>query len=104
MKITANLVSIALDCPSVRHFLCHGLIATSPIFDADDYDEAYAYLRRVYSIAHGGVPAILADTGMTQTALAKRFGIPLRSVQNWANGISTPPSYVICMMVECLIR
>ena len=39
---------------------------------------------------------------LSQTALAKRFGIPLRTVQNWHGGHRNPPDYVVSMMVELL--
>jgi DNA-binding transcriptional regulator YiaG len=42
--------------------------------------------------------------GMSQTALAKRFGIPLRTVQDWHSERRTPPEYVVNMMVEILER
>lgn len=41
---------------------------------------------------------------MSQTALAKRFGIPLRSVQNWCTGLREPPGYLVPMMDEILSR
>ena len=45
---------------------------------------------------------ILIATGMTQTALAKRFDIPLRTVQNWATGQRECPVYIRKMMMEIL--
>lgn len=39
---------------------------------------------------------------LSQTALAKRFGIPLRTVQDWHAGRRTPPDYVVAMMDELL--
>ena len=41
---------------------------------------------------------------LSQTALAKRFGIPLRTVQDWYGERRTPPEYVVRMMVELLER
>lgn len=41
--------------------------------------------------------------GYSQTALANKFGIPLRTVQNWHAGVRTPPDYVVNMMVRLLI-
>lgn len=41
--------------------------------------------------------------GMAQTALAKRFGIPLRTVQDWYAGRRIPPEYVINMICELLL-
>ena len=40
--------------------------------------------------------------GLSQTALAKRFGIPLRTVQDWHSERRTPPDYVVNMMIELL--
>ncbi len=45
---------------------------------------------------------ILATYGYTQTSLSRRFGIPLRTVQNWCADIREPPEYVLKMMVEIL--
>jgi DNA-binding transcriptional regulator YiaG len=42
--------------------------------------------------------------GLSQTALAKRFGIPLRTVQDWHAGRRVPPGYVKNMIVEILER
>ena len=39
---------------------------------------------------------------ISQTALAKRFDIPLRTVQDWYGERRTPPAYVISMMIELL--
>lgn len=40
--------------------------------------------------------------GYSQTGLAKRFGIPLRTVQDWCRDLRTPPAYVVSMMTEIL--
>ena len=45
---------------------------------------------------------ICAKYGFSQTALAKRFGIPLRTVQDWYSERRTPPEYVVSMMLEIL--
>ena len=41
--------------------------------------------------------------GIGQTELAKRFEIPLRTVQDWHAGRRTPPDYVVKMIVKLLI-
>ena len=48
------------------------------------------------------IKEICEKYGLTQTALANRFGIPLRTVQNWAGGQRSAPDYVVAMMVELL--
>ena len=42
--------------------------------------------------------------GLTQQALSDRFGIPLRSIENWAGGRRQPPEYLLDMMVEILSK
>jgi DNA-binding transcriptional regulator YiaG len=42
--------------------------------------------------------------GLSQTALAKRFNIPLRTVQDWHAGRRVPPGYVKNMIIEILER
>lgn len=41
---------------------------------------------------------------ITQTRLARRFDIPLRTVQDWYAGRRTPPAYVAMMLEELLLR
>lgn len=48
------------------------------------------------------IAKICEDYGLTQTALAKRFGIPLRTVQDWHANRRVPPGYVVRMMIELL--
>ena len=40
--------------------------------------------------------------GMGQTALSRRFNVPLRTVQDWYSGRSNAPSYVVAMIAELL--
>ena len=40
--------------------------------------------------------------GLSQTDLAKNFGIPLRTVQDWHAGRRTPPDYVVGMIDRLL--
>lgn len=48
------------------------------------------------------VREIAFAAGLSLRALAARFGIPYRTVQDWAAGARTPPPYVLQMMIECL--
>lgn len=40
--------------------------------------------------------------GISQTALARRFDIPLRTVQDWHAGRRKPPAYVVNMLTDLL--
>lgn len=48
------------------------------------------------------IKEICEKYGLSQTALAKRFGIPIRTVQDWYSGRRNPPDYVVRMMDELL--
>ena len=50
------------------------------------------------------VKDLCKEYGYSQTGLAKRFGIPLRTVQNWHGGQREPAPYVVPMMEEILRR
>lgn len=45
---------------------------------------------------------ICKSYGMGQTALARRFGIPIRTVQDWFSGKGNPPAYVVTMIADLL--
>lgn len=47
---------------------------------------------------------ICTEYGLKQTQLARRFGIPLRSIQNWYNDERVPPDYLVRMIDEILKR
>ena len=38
--------------------------------------------------------------GDTQTMFSRRYGIPLRTIQNWENGVREAPQYVMTMLEE----
>jgi DNA-binding transcriptional regulator YiaG len=40
--------------------------------------------------------------GLSQSELARRFEIPLRTVQDWHAGRRTPPDYVVHMLHRLL--
>lgn len=48
------------------------------------------------------VKDLCQEYGLKQTELARRFGIPLRTVQGWYLGERMPPDYVLKMMAELL--
>lgn len=42
--------------------------------------------------------------GISQTELSRKYDIPLRTVQDWYHERRTPPSYVVNMLLELLLR
>ena len=37
-------------------------------------------------------------TGLSQSKFSSKFGIPVRTLQQWEQGISAPPEYLVRMM------
>ena len=61
----------------------------------------YEDLSHLWNAANLPFRDLLAEFRLSQSDLARRFAIPLRTVQNWAAG--TPcPSYLRLMMAESL--
>lgn len=48
------------------------------------------------------IKEICIEYDLKQTELAKRFGIPLRTVQDWHGDRRKAPDYVVSMMIELL--
>ena len=42
------------------------------------------------------------NTGLSQSKFAARFGVPVRTLQQWEQGQSAPPEYVLRMMAYIL--
>ena len=42
-------------------------------------------------------------TGLSQSKFSSKFGIPVRTLQQWEQGISAPPDYVIRMMAYIML-
>ena len=55
-----------------------------------------------WSVNDMTVREIAAAAGLSLRALAARFGIPARTMEDWSAGRRTPPPYVLQMMIECL--
>ena len=42
------------------------------------------------------------NTGLSQSKFAARFGVPVRTLQQWEQGQSAPPEYVVRMIAYIL--
>jgi putative transcriptional regulator len=43
------------------------------------------------------------ETGLSQSKFSAKFGIPVRTLQQWEQGISAPPDYMIRMMAYIML-
>ena len=66
--------------------LIYTLIKYIDVFGDDDMDisEKIKELRK--------------KTGLSQSKFSAKFGIPVRTLQQWEQGISAPPEYLVRMM------
>ena len=46
------------------------------------------------------ISEIRKNTGLSQSQFAKKYGIPVRTLQQWEQKKSSPPSYVISMLAK----
>ena len=42
-------------------------------------------------------------TGLSQSKFSAKLGIPVRTLQQWEQGISAPPEYVVRMMAYIML-
>lgn len=71
--------------------------------DADgclDLDAEKKRLSTIWELAHLSMRELVDRTGLSQTAFAKRAGIPLRTVQGWCLGERDCPAYVRFLLAE----
>ena len=73
--------------------------------DADDAEippGRIEELDALWETVTGGVRAIAEKHGLSFRALAERFCIPYRTMENWSSGIAKPAPYLLLMMEEIL--
>lgn len=44
------------------------------------------------------------EIGMSRAEMSRRFGIPLRTLENWDAGVNQPPEWVERLLLESLDR
>ena len=65
-----------------------------------DLDAEKKRLSTIWELAHLSMRELVDRTGLSQTAFAKRAGIPLRTVQGWCLGERDCPAYVRFLLAE----
>lgn len=63
-----------------------------------DHAAIICTLNIIHDMAHRGIKAIRAVTGLSQQAFGDAYGIPRRTIQTWEYDISTAPLYVTMMI------
>lgn len=77
-------------------------------YDDCEADDCGDFAFELPAIARGGLMAeptikdLCEQYGLTQATLARRFGIPYRTVQDWYSGRRAAADYLVRMMVRLL--
>lgn len=70
--------------------------------DAQIPQERIDELGHLWDVIHGGVKRISNRHRLSCRALAERFCVPYRTMENWSSGTATPAPYILLMMEEVL--
>lgn len=100
MYSNAELFGMAAKQPK-EVFL--GNVTLSIPDDADgclDLDAEKKRLSTIWELAHLSMRELVDRTGLSQTAFAKRVGIPLRTVQDWCGEKRACPVYLRFLLAE----
>ena len=57
-------------------------------------------LHRIWQASTFPFKVLLSEMGLTQTGLSKRYGIPLRTVQDWTGERRTPPHWLRLILAD----
>lgn len=102
MYTTAELFNMAADPAASQTVFLNGVTMAIPD-DATgcvDLDAEKARLSTIWDVAHLSMRELVDRTGLSQTAFAKRAGIPRRTVQGWCLGERDCPTYVRFLLAE----
>lgn len=67
-----------------------------------DASEAVRILGNIHDVAHMSVRDMISSSGLTQSAFAMRFCIPLRTVEDWATDKRKCADYIRLMFARSL--
>lgn len=102
MYNAAELFVMASAPKAVKEIFLNSVTLSIPD-DADgclDLDAEKKRLSTIWELAHLSMRELVDRTGLSQTAFAKRAGIPLRTVQGWCLGERDCPAYVRFLLAE----
>lgn len=95
------LVKMAQECDTEEDFINEAL--NSDLWETYDVsrDGRKPYLKQMYVAVHRTIADIIKEKKLSQIRLAKTFGIPRRTIENWCY-VAAPPVYISLMLQECL--
>ena len=70
--------------------------------EAEMPQDRIEWLGNIWDASHRDIKSIAKAAGMSQRALARRFCIPIRTVEEWGRGKNGCALHIRLMMQECL--
>ncbi len=102
MYTTAELFVMATNPAISREAFLNNVNLSVPD-DADgctDLDAEKARLSTIWDVAHLPMRELVTRAGLSQTAFAKRAGVPYRTLQGWCGCTRECPVYVRFLLAE----
>ena len=101
-KLFAKLWQDALSQPDCELYIAE--YGYPDWFDeiSEDVNEAVSTLSAIHRVANMSVREMLSESGLTQSAFAVKFCIPLRTVENWAAEVNKCPDYTRLLIARQL--
>ena len=65
-----------------------------------DEEKAVEIITNIHTLAWMTLKELIAACGLNQSTFSRRFGIALRTVQNWCGGQAKTPRYLVFMVAE----
>lgn len=104
---TKRLLMDAQECKDLEHYMaeCGGSLPDDSYYE--DTDKAVEILTLLYSCRDGiDVKDLIKYHGGSMTDFAAHYGIPLRTVQDWATTSKShhePPQYIMRLILADLL-
>ncbi len=101
-KLFYSLWLDAIEQPDVDMYI--GEYGYPNWFDdiSTDADEVVKILKNIHHVAHISIRTLISESGLNQSSFARRFCIPLRTVQDWCGERRECPPYIKLMAAEIL--
>ena len=66
---------------------------------------ALPLLEKIYAVAHGGltIRSIANAAGLSMRKMAMTYGLPLRTVENWSEGVREPPAWQLPLIAYAVL-
>ena len=107
MKIKSNrfreIVMSAKKYPDLQQFLAiYGIPEWIAEEVTDDDGAAVKMITNIHRVTNMTPRELISAAGLNQSTFSRRFGIPIRTVQEWCGGRRQMPEYLKFMAAELL--